>query len=76
MTFEAALALMATVGSVGGLAGGLLVSTWGGLKKKRVYGVIVPIMISAVAMIGLGLSTGLIHGRGHGLHVAAPWCRS
>jgi MFS family permease len=59
MSFEAALALMATVGSVGGLAGGLLVSTWGGLKKKRVYGVIVPIMISASAMLGLGLSTGL-----------------
>jgi MFS transporter, DHA3 family, macrolide efflux protein len=59
MSFEAALALMATVGSVGGLAGGLLVSTWGGLRRKRVYGVIIPIMISASAMLGLGLSTGL-----------------
>jgi MFS transporter, DHA3 family, macrolide efflux protein len=59
MSFEAALALMATVGSVGGLAGGVLVSTWGGLKKKRVYGVIIPIMISASAMLGLGLSTGV-----------------
>ena len=59
MSFEAALALMAMVGSVGGLAGGLLVSTWGGLKRKRVYGVIIPIMISASAMLGLGLSTGL-----------------
>ncbi len=59
MSFEAALALMVTVGSVGGLAGGLLVSTWGGLKKKRVYGVIVPIMVSASATLGLGLSTGL-----------------
>lgn len=59
MTFEAALALLATIGSVGGLAGGLLVSTWGGLKRKRVYGVVVPIMICAAAMLGLGLSTGL-----------------
>ena len=59
LSFEAALALMATVGSVGGLAGGVLVSTWGGLKRKRVYGVIIPIMISASAMLGLGLSTGL-----------------
>jgi DHA3 family macrolide efflux protein-like MFS transporter len=59
MTFEAALALLATIGSVGGLAGGLLVSTWGGLKKRRVYGVIIPIMISAAAMVGLGLSAGL-----------------
>ena len=60
MSFEAALALLATVGSVGGLAGGLLVSTWGGLKEKRIYGVIIPIMISAAAMIGLGFSAGLI----------------
>jgi MFS transporter, DHA3 family, macrolide efflux protein len=60
MSFEAALALLATVGSVGGLAGGLLVSTWGGLKRKRIYGVLVPIIISASAMIGLGLSAGLI----------------
>lgn len=59
MSFEAALALMATVGSIGGLAGGVLVSTWGGLKKKRVYGVIIPIMISATAVLGLGFSTGL-----------------
>ena len=42
MTFEAALALLATIGSVGGLVGGLFISTWGGLKKKRVYGVMVP----------------------------------
>jgi hypothetical protein len=50
---------MATIGSVGGLAGGVLISLWGGLKKKRVYGVIIPIMISASAMLGLGLSTGI-----------------
>jgi MFS transporter, DHA3 family, macrolide efflux protein len=60
MSFEAALALLATVGSIGGLAGGLLISTWGGLKQKRIYGVIIPIMISAAAMIGLGFSAGLI----------------
>ena len=59
MSFEAALALMATIGSVGGLAGGVLISIWGGLKKKRVYGVIIPIMISGSAMLGLGLSTGI-----------------
>jgi MFS family permease len=59
MSFEAALALMATVGSVGGLAGGLLISAWGGLKRRRVYGVIIPIMISGTATLGLGLSTGI-----------------
>ncbi len=59
MSFEAALALMATIGSVGGLAGGVLISVWGGLKKRRVYGVIIPIMISGSATLGLGLSTGI-----------------
>jgi MFS transporter, DHA3 family, macrolide efflux protein len=60
MSFEAALALMATIGSVGGLVGGIFISTWGGLKRKRIYGVLMPIIISASAMIGLGLSAGLI----------------
>jgi MFS transporter, DHA3 family, macrolide efflux protein len=60
MSFEAALALLATIGSVGGLAGGIFISSWGGLKRKRIYGVLVPIIISAAAMIGLGLSAGLI----------------
>jgi MFS family permease len=59
LTFEAALATLATVGSVGGVVGGFVISAWGGLKKKRVYGVLVPILISSAAMIGLGLSTGL-----------------
>ncbi|HTP07970.1 MAG TPA: MFS transporter [Anaerolineae bacterium] len=60
MTFESSLALMATIGSVGGLVGGFFISSWGGLKRKRIYGVLVPIIISAAAMIGLGLSAGLI----------------
>ena len=59
LTFEVALATLATVGSVGGVIGGFVISAWGGLKKKRVYGVLVPILISSAAMIGLGLSTGL-----------------
>ncbi len=59
LTFEAALATLATVGSVGGVVGGFVVSAWGGLKKKRVYGVLVPIVVSSAAMIGLGFSTGL-----------------
>lgn len=60
LSFESALALMATVGSVGGLVGGVFISTWGGLKNKRVYGVLVPIVISAAATIGLGLAAGLV----------------
>jgi hypothetical protein len=55
-TFETALALLAAIASVGGVLGGIAISTWGGLKKRRVYGVVVPIMIAGVAMIVFGLS--------------------
>lgn len=59
MTFEAALATLATISSIGGLIGGVAISAWGGLKKKRVYGVLVPIVIVGLTMIGFGLSTAL-----------------
>jgi DHA3 family macrolide efflux protein-like MFS transporter len=57
MTFEVALATLATISSIGGLIGGVAISTWGGLKKKRVFGVLVPIVIVGLTMIGFGLST-------------------
>ena len=37
--------------------GGLLISVWGGLKKKRVYGVIIPILIAGILQIIFGLSS-------------------
>jgi MFS family permease len=55
-TYETALALMNSVGAVGGLIGGLVITSWGGLKKKRVYGVIVPMLLTGLALIGFGLS--------------------
>jgi MFS family permease len=55
-TLETALAVLATVASVGGLIGGFLISTWGGLKKRRVYGIIVPMMLAGIALMILGLS--------------------
>ncbi|MEO5953661.1 MAG: MFS transporter, partial [Chloroflexia bacterium] len=59
-TFETALALLNTLGSIGGLLGGVLISVWGGLKKKRVYGVIIPIMLAGVAQIVYGLSPSIL----------------
>jgi hypothetical protein len=55
-TFESSLALISTISGVGGVAGGLLISTWGGLKARRVYGVLVPMIISGVAQVVFGLS--------------------
>jgi DHA3 family macrolide efflux protein-like MFS transporter len=56
LTYETALALVTTVGSIGGVTGGLLISTWGGLKKGRVYGVVVSLLAEGVALIAFGLS--------------------
>jgi MFS family permease len=55
-TFETALALMGSAASIGGVLGGLLVSAWGGLKKRRIYGVLVPMIIGGVAQIIFGFS--------------------
>ncbi len=55
-TFETAFALIGTVGSIGGVAGGLLISAWGGLKKRRVYGVVVAMIVQGCVMIAFGWS--------------------
>jgi hypothetical protein len=59
LTFETALALLSSIMSAGGVTGGILISTWGGLKKKRVYGVVVAMIAQGLAMIAFGLSSWL-----------------
>lgn len=54
--YETALALLGTVTAIGGVVGGLFITAWGGLKARRVYGVIVPLIIAGVAQVGFGLS--------------------
>ncbi|GMA16164.1 MFS transporter [Deinococcus metallilatus] len=51
---EAALATLWTAMSAGGLAGGLLVSAWGGLKRRRVLGVLVPMVLAGTAQAASG----------------------
>lgn len=58
-TFESALAFISTVIGIGGLVGGLFISSWGGLKKRRVYGVVIPMIIGGIAQIAYGLSLSL-----------------
>lgn len=55
-TLESALALLATVGSAGGVVGGFAISAWGGLTKRRVFGVLVPLIASGLAVILYGAS--------------------
>lgn len=55
-TIETALAMAGTITSLGGVAGGVLVSTWGGLKQKRIFGVLIPMALSGIGIALLGLS--------------------
>jgi MFS family permease len=59
-TLESALALLATVGSLGGVAGGFIVSTWGGLQRRRIYGVLVPMIVFGAALMVFGASRTLL----------------
>jgi MFS family permease len=54
--YEAALALVGTLSGIGGVVGGVLMSTWGGLKRKRIYGVLIPMLCTVVADIVFGLT--------------------
>jgi hypothetical protein len=51
-TFETALAMVGTAAGIGGVAGGAIVSAWGGLKSRRVLGVLIPcvVMMGALAV--------------------------
>jgi MFS family permease len=55
-SFETALALLSTAGAIGGVVGGLFISAWGGLKRRRVYGVVIPLILSGLTQAALGLS--------------------
>ncbi|GAA5513296.1 hypothetical protein Dcar01_02029 [Deinococcus carri] len=57
---QAALATLWTAFSAGGLAGGMLVSTWGGLKRRRVLGVLVPALLASAAHAASGVLGALV----------------
>lgn len=59
MFYESALALLSSAAGLGGLAGGVFISAWGGLKAKRVYGVLAPMVVGSLFMIAYGLSSGI-----------------
>lgn len=55
-TIETALALLGTLGSVGGVAGGIFISSWGGLRQRRVLGVVLPMVLAGLLLIAIGQS--------------------
>ena len=56
LEFTSGLALISSAAGIGGLVGGLLISVWGGLRRKRIYGVVIPIMLAGVLQMVYGLS--------------------
>jgi MFS family permease len=54
--YETALALVNGVSGAGGILFGVLVSLWGGLRERRIYGVLVPMLGSGLAQVVYGLS--------------------
>jgi len=55
-SFETALAMLGVASGVGGVLGGLAVTIWGGLKRRRVYGVLLPMLFGGILQAVYGLS--------------------
>ena len=58
LSYEAALALIGSVGAVGGVIGGVLITAWGGLKRRRIYGVLLPLVLGGLTQAVFGLANG------------------
>lgn len=71
MTFETSMALVNSVRAIGGVAGGFVISAWGGLQKRRVLGVLVPLALAGAAHAALGLSGTLYFAAGASALAAA-----
>ncbi|WP_019587021.1 MFS transporter [Deinococcus apachensis] len=59
LSFAATLAIIQTATSAGMFLGGLAISTWGGLKRRRILGILVPALLSGAGLILMGLSGNL-----------------
>lgn len=55
-SYETALAFWNTAASVAALASGVAISAWGGLKRYRVWGVVLPILMVAIIQTAMGFS--------------------
>lgn len=59
LSFAATLAIIQTATSAGMFLGGLTISAWGGLKRRRVLGILLPALLSGGGLILMGLSGNL-----------------
>ncbi|MDF2626529.1 MAG: Major Facilitator Superfamily transporter [Symbiobacteriaceae bacterium] len=58
-TYETALAMLNTLNAVGAVVSGVTITLIGGLKTRRVYGVVVPLLVIGMLATALGLTTGI-----------------
>ena len=56
LEFAGALAINEAAAGLGGIVGGVLITTWGGLRRKRIYGVLVPILVAGALQMLYGWS--------------------
>jgi MFS transporter, DHA3 family, macrolide efflux protein len=54
------LAFLGTLTNLGGFIGGFMISAWGGLKHKRIWGILIPVWLSSLFIICYGLSPSLL----------------
>lgn len=56
LTLDQAMGRLGSIAGVGGVVGGILISFWGGLKSRRVLGVVVPMVVTGLAQMIYGFS--------------------
>lgn len=56
LSVDQAMGRLGSIAGVGGVVGGLIISLWGGLKSRRVLGVLVPMITTGLAQLVYGLS--------------------
>lgn len=56
LSVDQAMGQLGSLAGAGGLAGGLLISAWGGLKTRRVLGVLIPMLLASITLLVYGLS--------------------
>ncbi|MFZ5815677.1 MAG: MFS transporter [Bacillota bacterium] len=57
LSVDQAMGRLGSIAGVGGLAGGVVISLWGGLKSRRVLGVLIPMLATSIPLLIYGLST-------------------
>ncbi|KGX85211.1 MFS transporter [Pontibacillus litoralis] len=56
LSYDSVLATLNSINALGGVVGGIVVTLWGGMRSKKIYGVVFPMIVVGVLQIFYGLS--------------------